>query len=83
MRVRMLRKPPAAYGNGVDSLLVGRVYNLDPSVASALMIDGYAELYDALTPDEKRERSERATHQAWTADDREPRWILPPRDRKR
>lgn len=85
MRVRIIRKPPSLYGNGVDSnsLLVGRVYNLAPAVASALMIDGYAELYDALSPSEKRARAGQAAHMAWTAADRPPRWTVPIRKKKR
>lgn len=84
MRVRITRKPPHGYGTDVasDTLLTGRVYNLAPSVASALMLDGYAELYDTLSDAEKRERSEEAAHEAWTADDHPPRWAIP-RRRKR
>jgi hypothetical protein len=79
MRIRITRKPRATYGSGVgsESLLVGRVYNLAPPLASALMLDGYAELYETLTDEEKRERSEQATHEAWTADDSQPRWAIP------
>jgi hypothetical protein len=47
------------------------------------MIDGYAELYDVLSPDEKRERSEQASHEVWSAADRGPRWVLPSRARKK
>ena len=79
MRVRITRKPPAVYGNDIESesLLVGRVYNLAPALASALMLDGYAELYETLTVEEKRERSEQATHEGWTADDHQQRWAIP------
>lgn len=79
MRVRITRKPPQTYSNGVesDSLLVGRVYNLAPALASALMLDGYAELYETLTAEEKRERSEQASHEAWTASDHKQRWAMP------
>jgi len=76
MRVRITRKPPDAYTNGVesDSMLVGRVYNLAHPLASALMLDGYAELYETLTAEEKRDRSEQASHEGWIADDHPPRW---------
>jgi hypothetical protein len=79
MRVRMIRKPPVTYSNGFesDALLTGRVYNLAPALASALMLDGYAELYETLTDEEKHERSAEATHQAWTADDHSPHWDVP------
>jgi len=84
MRVRVLRKPPAStYGIEDDSLLVGRVYNLASELASALLLDGFAELYDTLTLDEKRERSAQATHVAWTAADRRQRWPITARRRKK
>ena len=84
MRVRILRKPQAStYGIEDDSLLVGRVYDLASELASALLLDGRAELYDTLTPDEKRERSEEASHVAWTADDRQQRWTITPSRRKK
>lgn len=81
MRVRIVRKPPKQYNNGVDaeSLAIGRVYNLAPSLASALMLDGYAEMYDALSPAEKRERAGQAAQTAWTAADRAQQWEVPPR----
>ena len=84
MRVRVLRKPPAStYGIDDDSLLVGRVYDLASELASALLLDGFAELYDTLTLDEKRERSTQALHIAWTAADRQQRWPITPRRRKK
>jgi hypothetical protein len=56
MRVRITRKPTGSYlGNG-DSLRVGRVYDLDSALAAALMSDGYAELYDTLSEEQKRDR---------------------------
>lgn len=77
MRIRIIRKPPSTYGNGEsDLLLMGRVYNLPHSLASALMLDGYAELYETLTDEEKRERTEQRSPEAWTADDHAPRWTL-------
>ena len=80
MRVRIMRKPPAMYSNGIDAeaLAVGRVYNLASSLASALMIDGFAELYEALSPAEKRERAGQAALTAWTAADHAQQWELPP-----
>jgi hypothetical protein len=90
MRIRITRKPPNTYSNGTESdiLLVGRIYNLAPALASALMLDGYAELYETLTPEEKRERSEQASHEAWTAHDYPARWTVsktekPPKRRKK
>jgi hypothetical protein len=82
MRVRILRKPPATYEPEHGSLLTGRIYNLPAAVASALLIEGYAECYDTLTPAEKRDRSEAATHMAWTADDRPQRWPIITNGRK-
>ena len=84
MRVRIIGKVPATYRSGLgrDSLMLGRVYNLAHSLGSALLLDGYAELYDTLTPEEKRERSEQASHESlWTANDRSPRWRVPARDK--
>jgi hypothetical protein len=85
MRVRIVRKPPARYSSGVDVefLAVGRVYNLESSLAAALMLDGYAESYDTLTPAEKRERAGEVAHQAWTAADHAQRWSVPPRKKKK
>lgn len=85
MRVRIIRKPAPEYADSIerDSLLVGRVYNLAAPLASALLLDGFAEAYDTLTPDEKRERSEEAAHEAWTANDRRPRWPVPKAGRRR
>ena len=83
MRVRITSKPPAGYGTETDSLLLGRIYNLAPAVASALMVDGYAELYETLTADEKRERSVEASQSGWTADERTPTsWAITPRKPK-
>jgi hypothetical protein len=67
MRVRILQPPPAAYSAETQSLLLGRVYNLDASLASALVLDGCAEVYDTLTPEEKRERTR--TDVLWEAPD--------------
>ena len=85
MRVRIVRKPPARYTTGVDAdfLAVGRVYNLESSLASALMLDGYAEAYDALSMDEKRERAGEATHVIWTAADHAQSWDVPRPKKKR
>jgi hypothetical protein len=70
MRVRITRTPPPIYGIDDDSLLVGRVYNLDASLAAALMIEGCAESYDLLTPSEKREFRSRKPATLWNAADR-------------
>jgi hypothetical protein len=82
MRVRIISKPPTTNDLDNESLLVGRVYNLSASHASALMIDGYAELYETLTDDEKRERTDEASRTAWTAADSDRRW-LPTRSKRR
>jgi hypothetical protein len=83
MRVRILRKLPATYGIDDESMLVGRVYNIASELGSALLLDGYAELYDTLTPDEKRERSEEASHVVWSAADKPKGWKISPRRRKK
>ena len=57
--------------------MVGRVYNLAFALASALMLDGYAEMYETLTPEEKRERTDEASHMGWTAADYHRRWATP------
>jgi hypothetical protein len=82
MRIRILQKPPPTYGIDADSLLVGRVYNVASELGSALLLDGYAELYDTLTPAQKRARSEEASRVAWTAEDRHTRWPISNRRRK-
>ena len=84
MRIRLARRPSPGSGNDlVESLLVDRIYNLPPALASALMLDGgYAGLYDTLSPDEKRERSEKSTHDAWTANDHPPRWNVSRKGKK-
>jgi hypothetical protein len=55
--VRILKAPPATYSSDTQALLVGRIYNLDASLASALLLEGCAELYEGLSDQEKRERS--------------------------
>ena len=66
MRMRITKPPPQDYGICTDFLLVGRIYNLDPAFASALMLDGCAELYDLLSPEERRERTDALSHDGWT-----------------
>ena len=46
------------------------VYNLESSLASALIADACAELYDTL-PDEEKLRSSGGTGYVWEADDRD------------
>jgi hypothetical protein len=76
MRMRITRTVPPEYGAATESLLVGRVYNLDASLASALLLDGCAEVYDLLSPEERRERTEALTQDAWTpSGDRRPSWL--------
>jgi hypothetical protein len=70
MRVRITNPPPPTYGIDGDGLLVGRVYNLDASLAAALMVEGCAESYDLLSPSEKREFRSRKPATLWEAADR-------------
>jgi hypothetical protein len=56
VRVRITRRPPASYGTDGEALHVGSVYNLDSSLASALMVDDCAELFEAL-PEKEKQRS--------------------------
>jgi hypothetical protein len=49
MRIRITRTPPPSYGVDGADLRVGRIYNLEWSLASALMCDGCAEYFDAAT----------------------------------
>jgi hypothetical protein len=65
MRMRITKTPPRDYGSVSDSLLVGRVYNLDAALASALLLEGCAELYDLLTPEERHERSRLPVRDGW------------------
>ena len=67
MRVRITKQPPTTYGIDGDSLQVGRVYNLDASLAAALMVEGCAESYDLLSPTEKREFRSRKPATLWKA----------------
>jgi hypothetical protein len=66
MRMRITKAPPREYGSATDTLLVGRIYNLDAGLASALLLDDCAEVYDLLSPDERRERSDARSHDGWT-----------------
>jgi hypothetical protein len=79
----MTKPCPASYGSEGRALLVGRVYNLPAALASALLLEDCAELYDALSPAEKRERSDELSQLAWTADDRRPQWPLSDRRKKK
>jgi hypothetical protein len=74
MRVRILRKLPPAYEDVTATLRVGRIYNLDSSVASALLCEGFAESYDTLSPDEKR-RKRAGANDLWQSADRSHRWF--------
>ena len=71
MRVRIIRRPPPSYGNDRDSFHVGAVYNLDSALASALLADGCAELFDTLTDEEKKRSSGGGL--VWNAPDRDRR----------
>jgi hypothetical protein len=79
MRMRITKAPPREYGSATDSLLVGRVYNLEPALASALLIEDCAEVYDLLSPDERRERIDALTHDVWTPlNGNHPGWLRRP-----
>jgi hypothetical protein len=56
MRVRITKRPPESYRKDGADFRVGRVYNLQAGLASALLAEGCAELYEALPPDARRER---------------------------
>jgi hypothetical protein len=83
LRVRIMKPCPPSYGGEGRALLVGRVYNLPAALASALLLEDCAELYDALSPAEKRERSEELSQLAWTAEDRQPQWNLSERRKRK
>lgn len=70
MRVRITKQPPLSYGVDTASLLPGRVYNLDSALASALLADGCAELYDTLTSHERKFHYDAHRAQLWEAADR-------------
>jgi hypothetical protein len=65
MRVRILKHPPASYGIDGESLLIGRVYNLAAELASALLLEGCAEVYDAMTD----QREEHGGFSMWQANE--------------
>ena len=78
MRMRITKAPPREYGGATDTLLVGRVYNLDAGLASALLLDDCAEVYDLLSPEERRERTEALTHDGWMpVNGQRPGWPRP------
>ena len=78
MRIRIIKRPPKAYDTEQRSLRVGHVYNLDSAVASALIADACAELDEAMSADERRERDTKLRGEMWEASDREhaPQWLL-------
>ncbi len=76
MRIRILKRPPDNYSEDTQSLMVGRIYNLDASLASALLLEGCAEMYDVLTDDEKRDRTR--TDLLWEAAERGTRFLTKP-----
>jgi hypothetical protein len=49
MRIRITRTPPPSYGIDGADLRVGRIYNLEWSLASALLCDGCAEYFRSST----------------------------------
>lgn len=82
MRVRITKQPPKAYGYQHRPLRVGRLYDLDSAVASALIVEGCAELDDTLTPDERRDHERHLRGEMWEASDRRhaQQWMLPKPD---
>ena len=79
MRVRITKRPPASYGKDGEALRVGRIYNLQAGLASALMAEGCAELYDALPAEARRDRTPK---DLWQSRDRDRPWsgVLPDDD---
>ncbi|MGE0444070.1 MAG: hypothetical protein AB7P99_02495 [Vicinamibacterales bacterium] len=69
MRVRITSALPLSYGANGASLRIGSVYDLESSLASALIVDQCAELYDALS-DEEKHRASTGTGFIWEASDR-------------
>jgi hypothetical protein len=67
MRVRITRRPPASYGTDGESLRIGSVYNLDSALASALLADDCAQLFETLPEEEKRQSGGGSV---WQAPDR-------------
>jgi len=78
MRIRITREPPESYTSRRTAFGVGRVYNVDSALASALIAEGCAELDEALTPDERRDRDQRSRGEIWEVPDRKhaPRWKI-------
>jgi hypothetical protein len=79
MRVRIIKRAPESYGKDGSNLRVGRIYNLPAGLASALMAEGCAELYEGLPADAKRDRP---PQDLWQSRDRRGPWAgaLPDED---
>ncbi len=71
MRILVTRRPAASYGSLAQSLLIGRIYNLDASVASALLADGCAELYETMNDTARQQTRPRGL---WQSADRTRPW---------
>jgi hypothetical protein len=69
MRVRIISAVPSSYDVDGASLHVGNIYDLESSLASALIADQCAELYEALS-DEEKHRASTGTGFIWEAADR-------------
>jgi hypothetical protein len=76
MRIRITRHIPPSYGSEADSLRLGTIHNLDSALASALIADGCAELFEALSDAQKKESTGGALWQAPDRDKRRRRVIL-------
>lgn len=77
MRVGITKRLPPSYSDSADSLLTGRIYNLDSALASALIADGCADLYESPTREAQKPLfEEHRRSQMWEAQDRAraPRW---------
>lgn len=81
MRVRIIKRPPASYGDDGAALRVGRIYNLQAGFASALLVEGCAELYDTLPAEARRDRTPK---DLWQSRERNAPWsgALPDEDRE-
>jgi hypothetical protein len=67
MRVRITRDCPESY-EGIDTLRVGRTYDLAAGFASALLVDGYAAFAEDQQADSGLQR------ELWRSRDRDKPW---------
>jgi hypothetical protein len=79
MRVRITRTPPADYDIDADSLLVGRVYDVDASLGCALILEGCADLDDVVG--RRATRGSTGPELASASDRPRPIWKLPKKNK--